>query len=1000
MFTQRMPKLVVCMLTATILTACGGSGSEQAQAVNAGLSSTSELSNQEFSKPVLSARDAGSTRSANQYASGRVIVKLKDQQADTRQSLTTVARGLGFKVIKEIDFGAQSSNASGQRNAQSRDGQSSLKMAVLDIQGSGLSVQQAVEKLKANPAVAYAEPDYVRKSNLTPADPNYSFQWHLNNTGQSISGVAGSVGTDIRAQNAWNITTGSNGAGAPVIAVIDCGFKLNHADLTNAWWVNPSPGASGISNDLNGADLALNDGDPTYTNSCTHGTNVAGVIGATGNNNVGVTGVMWFSRMMALKVEDNSGIQYTTAIISAINYALGRKTAGVNLKVINMSLGGDEFSQAEYDALAAANAAGVLVVASAGNDGTTAPNYPASYQLPNIISVAASNNQDQLASFSNRGGLVHIAAPGVGIATTSISAGNDSYEYTNGTSFSAPIVSGIAGLLWSAQPGLTMQQVRQRILSTADYKPGFTNLMQVPGRVNALSALNNTQNTYFPPYFESQLQYVQNATHIFSATAPIGASTTGVVAVVNGVETALRDDGQYPDKFAGDGRYAGVVKSASVGDVPLSIKHRFGATGNLQESFSSGTITYGLPYNYKVTTAAYEWDEPEGSFGSQTRFSALADETLTSVTTPFPIRFYGLNSLDKLLISDNGFICITPDGCSGLSAGSFFSGKPIPGTGSLRAGWVAPWWNDWVLSGNATSNVYVQTLGTAPNRRFVITWKNAYAYTGSGTTYTDGVSFQAKFYEGQNAVTFSYLDVTTNVAVGNTYRPDGGLVGSSGVQFYNGAVGTRLSYNQANSIVAQTTKLLNWTTSFNDITQTGEELAAVEGLKGSYITVGCNGGATYCPFDNVNRMQMAIFLSRGVRGHDLLFDYTTVPNANFLDLTDPKEIQYASSIKQKGITNGCQGGTKYCPQDVVNREAMALFLIRATRGSTYVPTAGTGLFADAPVGDSLAGYFEELRRMGITNGCQGGTAYCRYDPVNRLAMGLFLQRAFQPWDYK
>jgi subtilisin family serine protease len=284
-----------------------------------------------------------------------------------------------------------------------------------------MSVETALEHYRKNPDVAYAEPNYIRYLRATtPNDPFFSNLWGLHNTGQSVNGTFGTSGADIHGPEAWDVARGSN---TFVIAVIDTGVDYNHPDLSGNIWVNPGEVVgNGLDDDHNshvddirGWDFVDDDNDPMDVHG--HGTHVSGTIAAVGNNNIGVTGVCWQAKIMPVRALDAFGSGTDANIIAAIGYAVS-----MGAKVINASFGGPDYAQGLYDAVANANAAGVLFVAAAGNDGTnndTIPSYPASFNLPNIISVAATNQNDQLSDFSNYGATsVHVAAPGENIYST------------------------------------------------------------------------------------------------------------------------------------------------------------------------------------------------------------------------------------------------------------------------------------------------------------------------------------------------------------------------------------------------------------------------------------------------------------------------------------------------------------------------------------------------------------------------------------------------------
>ena len=285
-----------------------------------------------------------------------------------------------------------------------------------------MTVETALELYRRNPDVAYVEPNYIRYLNATtPNDPLFSRLWGLNNTGQSVSGTSGTAGADVDGPEAWDVTQGSS---TVVIAVIDTGVDYNHPDLAGNIWSNPGEVAgnridddnNGYADDIRGWDFVDNDNEPMDVQG--HGTHVSGTIAAMGNNSIGVTGVCWQAKIMPLRIFDAFGGSATSArIIAAVGYAVNK-----GAKIINASFGGPDYSQAEYDALSSANSAGVLFVAAAGNEtanNDTTPCYPAGYNLPNIISVAATDQNDELTYFSNYGATsVHVAAPGQNIYST------------------------------------------------------------------------------------------------------------------------------------------------------------------------------------------------------------------------------------------------------------------------------------------------------------------------------------------------------------------------------------------------------------------------------------------------------------------------------------------------------------------------------------------------------------------------------------------------------
>jgi subtilisin family serine protease len=328
----------------------------------------------------------------------------------------------------------------------------------------GVPVDRALAALNQLKCVRYAEPDWVCKATSVPNDPSFGNLWGMRNTGQTVNSDPGVAGADSRAHLAWDSFTGSS---TFVVAIIDDGTNRTHPDLAANMWTNPGEIAGdGIDNEGNGYvddtwgyDFYQRDSDPTGTG---HGTHTAGTVGAVGNNGVGVAGVMWSCKLMALRFLGPNGGVTSDAILS-VQYANGKR-----VRVSNNSWGGGGFSQALYDAINAGKAANHLFVAASGNSGInsdTSPAYPGAYNLDNIINVAATDNNDGRASFSNYGATtVDIGAPGVNILST---YGTNGYSYLNGTSMACPHVAGAVALVTAANPTLTYAQVRSRILSTA-----------------------------------------------------------------------------------------------------------------------------------------------------------------------------------------------------------------------------------------------------------------------------------------------------------------------------------------------------------------------------------------------------------------------------------------------------------------------------------------------------------------------------------------------------
>ncbi len=348
-----------------------------------------------------------------------------------------------------------------------------------------IPLASAISELENDPAVAYAEPNYTYRVCATPSDAYFSSLWGLHNTGQEVNGTRGAPRADINATAAWDIAVGNSEI---TVAVIDTGVDYLHSDL-----------AANISEARHNF-ISYND-DPMDVYG--HGTHVAGIIAATGNNQAGVTGVAWSATLMPLRAGDDSGLLPASAIIAAIDYA---RLNGA--KIINASYGGPHFSQAMFESIDAAGKAGILFVAAAGNNVGNIddhPFYPASYPLDNIIAVAATDQYDELSYFSNYGeSSVHVGAPGHNIYSTKLSppmetdpasAQNsepaiDEYQFMSGTSMATAYVSGLAALIWGYHPALTYAQVKDIILRGVDLRSSLSGKTVSGGRINAFKALN------------------------------------------------------------------------------------------------------------------------------------------------------------------------------------------------------------------------------------------------------------------------------------------------------------------------------------------------------------------------------------------------------------------------------------------------------------------------------------------------------------------------------
>jgi subtilisin family serine protease len=373
-----------------------------------------------------------------------------------------------------------------------------------------------IQDLKAQAQIELAEPNYIYDLFTTPNDPDYSKQWSISNVGQADGwGRAGRLGLDIGAEKAWDMTVGSKRV---IVAVIDSGLNYNHPDIKDNLWTNlaEANGKSGVDDDnngyvddLHGYDFVNNDNDPIDDHG--HGTHVANIIGARGNQSLGITGVNWEVSILPLKFATAEGKGSLEASIKAIKYAVK-----MGARILNNSWGNDHYSELLESAIKETSQQNVLFIAAAGNSSRNndiKPIYPASLKISNIISVAGLNIHGYLAGFSCWGpSSVHIAAPGDSI----YSLWKDKYREMSGTSMAAPHVSGVTALLLAKEPELSAMEAKERLLRTSVPLAGLRNKVMSAGMVNAyyaLSNLNAPADPFDPESWENKVPRQISSTH-------------------------------------------------------------------------------------------------------------------------------------------------------------------------------------------------------------------------------------------------------------------------------------------------------------------------------------------------------------------------------------------------------------------------------------------------------------------------------------------------------
>jgi subtilisin family serine protease len=429
---------------------------------------------------------------------------------------------------------------------------------------------RAIARYEANPDVVYATPnqvwavddaDAVESVDATPNDPQFPSQWALENTGQT----GGVNDADIDAATAWDTTRGSR---TVIVGLIDTGVQLDHPDLQANIWSNTvecagTPGvdddSDGYVDDCHGIDTINGDSDPS--DDFGHGVHTAGTIGAVGNNSVGVTGVNWKVSILPCKSHDSSGLATAASVIECLQYVHMIKQRGGNVVATSNSYGGCTeacgFDPALRDAIATQLADGTLFVASAGNSNSNndlAPQFPASYYLPNVLSVEATTDHDNRASFSNYGlRSVHIGAPGQSVLSTYL---HGSYATLSGTSMAAPHVAGLAALLKAQDQTRDWRAIRNLILSGGDPLAGLAGTTVTGRRLNAANSVNCTTRKLFGvlrplPSVAAQSDNLIAALNVRCADAsPVKLNVT---ITPGGTQLKLKDNGLGADLAAGDG---------------------------------------------------------------------------------------------------------------------------------------------------------------------------------------------------------------------------------------------------------------------------------------------------------------------------------------------------------------------------------------------------------------------------------------------------------------
>jgi subtilisin family serine protease len=515
------------------------------------------------------------------------------------------------------------------------------------------SVRGAVDELEADPQVAYAEPNFYRSSAAT-SDPYFGDLWGLENTGQTVNGVTGTPDADADVPEAWELTTGSPSV---TTAVVDTGVDMSHPDLGAAIWRNPGESGggaetNGVDDDRNGLvddwrgwDWAADDNAPADVHG--HGTHVAGTIAARADE-TGVVGVNREGMLIPLRVLGDDGSGTVADLIEGYRYA-----AGQGAEIVNASLAGASASQSEGDAIAAAP--NTLFVVAAGNgdtdglgdDNDAAPVYPCSYSLDNVLCVAATNQNDQVALFSNYGATsVDLGAPGTNVLSD---YPGGRYRYLNGTSMATPHVAGAAGLVWGARPEATVAEVKQALLDGADPVASLAGRTVSGGRLNAAVAVRAVSEGGSltteapaddePPSARAPAEALAPASQASDAALPVRLSWSGTDDRTG--QAGLRYD---VDRLVG-GTWKRAASSTNqtvtTGSLPFGTSHRFrdraiDEAGNVSP-WATGPAFTPRAFQESRSTITYR-----GRWKRLSQASALGDavrsSTTAASTATFPFR--------------------------------------------------------------------------------------------------------------------------------------------------------------------------------------------------------------------------------------------------------------------------------------------------------------------------------------------------------------------------
>jgi len=788
------------------------------------------------------------TPEAGEVVPGEVVVKWRDPDRGS-----DVARARGLSVLAEVGTPA--------------DGLPEV------LSTAGRPVSDVLAELRADPAVAYAEPNYVVRladegsvAAVSVNDPKTAGQYSLDR---------------MRVRDAWSLSKGGNG----VVAVLDTGVQANHADLSGRV--------------LAGYDFVNNDSNAADDNG--HGTWVAGIIAAKPNDGYGVAGISWTDKILPVKIMNREGMGDTADLTSGIVWA-----ADHGATIINMSVGGFPSSSYVQDAVNYAWNKGVVLVGAAGNNGRQEDFYPAAF--PNVVSVSATQVNDEFAHWSSYGPKVDVSAPGASVQTTNCTVctygGHDTWgdhTYISGTSFATPNVAGVIALIRARYPSYTPAQVVSRLTSTVD-DLGYAgyDIRYGRGRVNALRALGGSAGSTTAAAGDA---FETNN----SITAPrpisLGATTRPSIYPAGDVDVFSV---QAPRAGRLDVRVTGVVDSRDYpwnrSGLPIDpIVELYSSSGALlrrvdgQNEGGTELASVSVSAGATVTIRVLNF-YANGNTKTYTVTPTFVDTVAPTITSRSPAP--GATNVSRVPSVIVRFVePVTGVSASTLRLHDTVSGQVIPVTVNYDA------------SKREARLAVVNRL--APERVHRLE-------TTTGIKDVAGNSLAATSWTFTTGIT-GFIDT-----MGSPFEYDIAWLAETGItagcateRFCPKSVVTR---EQMASFLARGLTLPTTSADlFTDDETSGHE-ADINRLAASKITGGCGPGR-FCPSGIVTREQMASFLSRAL-------DLPTTTVDFFSDDNGSNHEADINRLAAAGITGGC-GGTSFCPRSSINREQMAAFLHRA-----------------------------------------------------------------------